>query len=464
MSETSGSNTILIVEDEKVLLSALTILFKDQGFQVAAAGSIVELMDKLRDRKTSFKVAIVDYHLSDGNGSDAIKQILAKDSRTMIVTFSGDSADESFREALASGALVFLSKDTQPPRLIETIKRMIREYDTRYSSNAVHGKINVAEIGVTGVSKHLQEVASAVKKFANSDMPVLIRGENGTGKDLMASALHKLSNRNAKPFVAINCASIAPELIASELFGHKKGSFTGALIDKIGKFEAANGGTLFLDEIGDMPTEMQANLLRALQNSEITRVGENEPRKINVRVVAATNRNLEEAVKSGRFRMDLFYRLNALPLRLLPLRDRVEDIEPLVGKILSDWNAQHGSNRSVHTEVIEDLKSLKWPGNVRQLKHFVSLMLVLSDAQILTRKDLAQISDFDNSDSASENIVSESLLDYQVWLAQAQESEIAIIKKAFEKTKGNQSEAAQVLGISRSHLRSRMRVLKLEDL
>lgn len=452
---------ILIVEDDKTLGMALQTLFESQGLSSRLAHSLSEARTSIGQQSAPLKGAIVDYHLPDGLGSEVMRELQQLDARTMIIAFSGDRGSDSFQDSLNSGALVHLGKDVDPSRILETMKRMIRDYDQKYGAHGAKNDQSLESLGLIGESESLKNSIALINKYAKSELPVLIRGENGTGKDLMAMALHKSSPRNHGPFVAVNCASLSSELLASELFGHKKGSFTGALQDKIGKFEAANNGTLFLDEIGDMPIEAQASLLRALQSNEIVRVGEVHPRKVNVRIVAATNANLETSIKENRFRMDLFYRLNALPIRLSPLRERQNDIELITNHVLSQWNKENKSLRSLHQDVIKNLSEQAWPGNIRELIHFVRLMLVMSDAQVITRVDYLKARDLDHSSSVADNTptTADPLISYQVWMTQTQETEIAMIRQALAKSQLNQSVAAEILGISRSHLRSRMRAL-----
>lgn len=454
---------ILIVEDDKTLAMALQSLFDSQGLRSHLSHSLSETRTVLGQLSEPIKGAIVDYHLPDGLGSEMMRELQQRDGRTMIIAFSGDRGADSFQDSLDSGALVHLGKDVDPSRILETMKRMLRDYEQKYGAHGAKNDQSLESLGLVGESESLKSSLALINKYSKSELPVLIRGENGTGKDLMAMALHKSSPRHQGPFVAVNCASLSSELLASELFGHKKGSFTGALQDKIGKFEAANGGTLFLDEIGDMPVDAQASLLRALQNSEIVRVGDVHPRKINVRVVAATNSNLETSIQEKRFRMDLFYRLNALPVRLSPLRERSCDIKLIANHVINQWNKDNQCLRSLHEDVLKNLSGETWPGNVRELIHFIRLMLVMSDAQVLTQTDHRKARELDQSNLMADNepTVDTPLISYQVWMAQTQDTEIAMIRQALAKSQNNQSVAADFLGISRSHLRSRMRALGL---
>ena len=292
--------------------------------------------------------------------------------------------------------------------------------------------------GIVGRSKQIMEVIEIVHKVAPTDATVLLRGESGVGKELFARAIHYLSKRSDKPFVAVNCAAIPESLLEAELFGYEKGAFTGAYTSKKGKFELANGGTIFLDEIGDMPLNLQVKLLRVLQEKEIERLGGSKPIKVDVRIIAATNRNLEELIKQGKFREDLYYRLNVVPVFIPPLRERKEDIPPLVWHFVENFSKEYKKNIKVSSEVMEAFLNYDWPGNVRELQNVIERMVILDTDGVLTAEDLPEeIRNF----KRKEELV--SLNGNSIW-----DIEKKLIEEALEKSGYVIKKAAKILGMT----------------
>lgn len=354
---------------------------------------------------------------------------------------------------MRAGALDFVDKSMTPADLLKSVSSFCNKYDEAFrtirpsKSKSENRKI-IESIGMVGESKAMAEVASNVTKFAAApDTSVLVRGESGTGKELVAKALHKLSPRARGQFVAINCAAIPRELLESELFGHKKGAFTGAVSDKIGKFEFANNGTIFLDEIGDMPLELQVKLLRVLQEREIVPVGGKFPQKVNVRIVCATHRNLETLISKGLFREDLYYRIKVVEVDLPPLRARVDDVEPLVAFFTDRYNKKNGTNKFFQRRTLDVLKKYAWPGNVRELEGMVEQHLVVTDGSMVAPIALDPKLYGNQAEGAASGVT------FEQFRKQKQTEEVKFLQSTLEETGGNKAEAARRLGISDNHLR-----------
>jgi transcriptional regulator with PAS, ATPase and Fis domain len=311
-----------------------------------------------------------------------------------------------------------------------------------------------------GASEHLAQISRLILKYAPSHQTVLIRGENGTGKERVAKALHDQAPWRLGPFIAVNCGAIAPELIESELFGHEKGSFTGATRDRVGKFQAANGGTLFLDEAGEMPMALQATLLRALQESEITAVGSNITKKVKVRIIAATNAPLEEMIATGRFRQDLFYRINALPITLEPLRKRPEDIPTLVQHFLKKENEATGEKKEILSSCAELLMKQVWNGNIRELSHIISRMHLMTDGPVISEDSFERAQQQFEIKTQKKKFTSQ--IDYELWRVRTTTEEKQLLERALKSSK-SLTEAADRLGVARSMIRSRMKSLEIEN-
>lgn len=374
---------ILLVDDDALFRKSMSMYLKDEGFIVTAIESGDEAIALVRQGIIQFSLALIDYHMPQLSGEETIKELKNCNPNLIIYAFSGDDSYEAYQKSLDSGAAFFLQKDINHKKLFGLLNKTCSEIEDRIKVLEVKEEPSekqklIQQINMIGVSDHMAEVARTVLKFADHGGAVLIRGENGTGKDKVANAIHKHSSRSKSAFIPVNCAAISESLIESELFGYVKGAFTGALKDKIGLFEAANGGTLFLDEIGEMPKHIQSKLLRVLQDKMIVPVGATEPRPVDFRLVAATNANLEEMIKDGRFREDLYYRLNVLPIHLKPLRERPDDIPVLIAHFLEQANLTANQNRKMLKSSVEQLKNLQWAGNVRELQQAIEFLLATS--------------------------------------------------------------------------------------
>jgi two-component system, NtrC family, nitrogen regulation response regulator NtrX len=380
---------ILIVDDETSIREILRQLFEYEGHEVEMASSGAEALKRIDTDEPD--VVFLDVKMPGMDGLDALARIKEAAPGLQVVMISGHGTIDTAVEATRRGAFDFLQKPLDTDRLLVTLRNVLERKGLSQSVEALRSEVE-SRHEIVGDSFQLREVLERLERVAPTDARVLITGENGTGKELVARALHRLSRRKDKAFVEVNCAAIPSELIESELFGHMKGSFTGAVQDRPGKFEQADGGTLFLDEIGDMSTAAQAKVLRALEEGKVTRVGGQKPRAVDVRVVAATNKDLEEEIQEGRFRDDLFYRLNVVPIHVPPLRERREDIPLLVEHFTRIMAQKEGLPQRVFTpEAVDRMKALDWPGNVRELRNTVERLLILSPGDQVTLSDVERL-------------------------------------------------------------------------
>lgn len=449
---------ILVIDDDNFIRDALKMTLEAEGFFVKGVSSGAEGIALIRQRLLPFVLAIVDYHMPDENGADVLAKIQQLDDKLPLMVFSGNDSDSMYDEVLSSGALTVLRKGSDEQRIVSTANRLAREHQRRTEvfkpTLSSPNSVAIQSVGLVGASKHLADVANLIIKFAPLEQSVLIRGENGTGKEKVALAIHENSKRNKRTYLTVNCAAIAKDLVESELFGSEKGAFTGA-IQREGKFQAAKDGTIFLDEIGDMPLSAQAALLRVLQEKEVTPVGSNKVEKVNVRVVAATNCDLEAKIKEGTFRQDLFYRLNALPIKLLPLRERPDDIPSLVQLFLSILNKENGTSKKILESTVKSIQKMPWYGNARELYGAVAQMYALSPDELLRETFVGT----ESNDQESSII---DTFDYEVFIHIKENKERALITKALESSP-NLVQASKMLNIPRSTLRGRMKSLNIKN-
>lgn len=377
---------ILIVDDEASIRDALRQLFEYESHQVHVAGQAAEAMERVRSVRPD--LIFLDVKLPGMDGLELLGRIKEEDPGALVVMISGHGTIDTAVEATRRGAYDFLEKPLDSDRLLVTLRNALAIRGLSESVERLQSEVE-SRHEIVGSSFQIRQVLERVERVAPTDARVLITGENGTGKELVARAVHRLSPRRERPFVEVNCAAIPSELIESELFGHIKGSFTGAVADRAGKFEQADGGTLFLDEVGDMSPAAQAKVLRALEEGVVTRVGGAKPIRVDVRVVAATNKKLEDEIAAGNFREDLFYRLNVVPIALPPLRERREDIPMLVRHFTERMARTDGlTPRSFTPEALARLQELPWPGNVRELRNTVERLLILSPGNRVRREDV----------------------------------------------------------------------------
>jgi DNA-binding NtrC family response regulator len=382
---------ILIIDDSPIDLSTLKFLLERNGYQAKCFQDPEEGLAFVRQNRGIFSLAIVDYNIPGTTGAKVAESLKQIDPRLQIATYSGDSRPDVY-ESLAMGSDYFIQKGLDANKLLAIVKMFCNRFERAHKTLRVEavseGDLkSIQDAGFVGCSQHLADVVRLVQIYGPLDETVLITGENGTGKERVAQALHAASGRRGK-FVAVNCGAIPHDLLESELFGHEKGAFSGAVRDKVGLVQAAMDGTLFLDEIGDLPLLLQVKLLRFLQEGEVRPVGSNSTVQVNARVVLATNADLEAAILAGRFRQDLFYRIKGFPIHLKALRERKEDIRPLVFHFAQTHAKERGLKREFLEDTVKYLMRFDWPGNVRELEHEVKRAMTLASGEKVTMSDI----------------------------------------------------------------------------
>jgi len=460
------SRAALLVEDDTAIATVIRTALEEEGFSVSSCDSVAE-RDKLLAQGT-FDVMLTDVMLTDGDGIETLGEVRELYPSMPVIILSAQNTLDTAVRATSGGAFEYFPK---PFDLDELIRAACQAVQRRSTVEADTGDVGEG-LPLIGRSQAMQEVYRLITRVLGNDLSVLILGESGTGKELVAEAIHQLGKRKSAPFVAVNAAAIPRELIESELFGHEKGAFTGAASRNIGKFEQAQGGTLFLDEIGDMPADAQTRLLRALQSGRIRRVGGSEEIAVDVRIIAATNRDLMPMIGSGEFREDLYYRLNVVPSQLPPLRERADDIEPLARHFLRKAAEDGLPARSLSKEAAELLSKQKWRGNVRELQNFVFRAALLARQDDIDAKSLIDLlgeGDERNQTHDDANIASSisqwldraELAEGNLYHAALAEFERPLFQHALRRTSGNQLKAAQLLGINRNTLRKRLAELEI---
>ncbi|MGE4130708.1 MAG: sigma-54-dependent transcriptional regulator [Bdellovibrionales bacterium] len=388
------SISVLIVDDEaelrKSVASVLSAAVPEFDFKVHEAGTGKEALSEIE--KTDFDLILMDVRMPEMDGLEALQQIKASDPRVFVVIMTAHSNLQDAVTAIKGGAYDYIEKPVQPTKLATIVKKALQTQEM-VSSLAISAPVLDDDIDseFVGGSKKMREIFNLINRLSQVDTTVLIRGENGTGKELVARAIHFNSPRKHGEFVAINCGAIPESLMESELFGHEKGAFTGAVERKIGKFQLANKGTIFLDEIAELRPDMQVKLLRVLQEKRFTPVGSHREVATNTRVIAATNRNLEAMIEDGTFREDLFYRLNVMPIFLPPLRERIEDLENLVSHFVRRFNKKMGRQISgLEPDAVAILRHYRWPGNIRELENLIERCFVLENGTTITLSTLPE--------------------------------------------------------------------------
>jgi two-component system, NtrC family, nitrogen regulation response regulator NtrX len=380
---------VLIVDDEPGIRGALSQLLEFEGYEVHAVATAVDGLKEYEKWKPH--LVFLDVKMAGIDGIEALKAIRTHDSNAIVVMISGHATIQTAVEATQLGAYDILEKPLDTDRILVTLRNALQHLDLQDENKSLKERIQ-SRYEIVGRSYAIRAVIDKIEKVAGTPARVLITGENGTGKELVARAVHSQSTRKDGPFIEVNCAAIPGELIESELFGHMKGSFTGAVADRPGKFEQANGGTLFLDEVGDMSLAAQAKVLRVLQDGVVTRIGGAKQVSVDVRVLAATNKALEAEIAEGRFREDLFYRLNVVPIHVPPLRERREDIPSLVAHFIEVLTKREGvAPKAIAPEAVQGLQEMDWPGNVRELRNTIERLLILSGATRITADDVGRL-------------------------------------------------------------------------
>ena len=465
--------SVLIVDDEVGARESLKMILKND-YEVFLAKNAEESFAQIK--KHSPDVVLLDIILPDLDGLKVLEKIKQSDPDVIVIMITATKTVKTAVEAMKLGAYDYVTKpfDIDELRLLvsRSLSRKALEQEVKFRREEMDKNFDFGQI--IGKSKPMKDIFRVVNQIADSRSTVLIMGESGTGKELVSRAVHYNSNRKNYPFVTINCAAIPETLIESELFGHEKGAFTGAVARKIGKFEAAAGGTIFLDEIGDMNMPLQGKLLRVLQEREFERVGGTEPIKTDVRVIAATHRNLEKAVREKRFREDLFYRLNVIQINIPPLRKRKDDITPLAEYFMQKYQPGPGKTKILTPETLKILRAYDWPGNVRELENAVQRAITLAQGDKIFPDALPpQIFKPGHGIALSfENFLEEKLVDLvermggletgDIYSMVLQRVEKPLITLVLRKTEGNQVRAAHLLGINRNTLRKKIKELGIK--
>jgi two-component system nitrogen regulation response regulator NtrX len=442
----SIARRILIVDDEQGIRATLGQLLEFEGYEVRAVGNAVDALSEYQKQRPD--LVFLDVKMAGIDGVEALKKIKELDPSAIVVMISGHATIQTAVEATQLGAYDILEKPLDTDRILVTLRNALQHLDL-HEENARLRETIQSRYEIVGRSYGIRLVIDKIDRVAKTPARILITGENGTGKELVARAIHSQSTRAEEPFVEVNCAAIPSELIESELFGHMKGSFTGAIADRAGKFEQAHGGTIFLDEVGDMSLAAQAKVLRVLQDGVVTRIGGAKPIEVDVRVLSATNKNLEAEITEQRFREDLFYRLNVVPIHVPPLRERREDIPLLVAHFVNVLTKREGvAPRTVAPEAVERLSKLDWPGNVRELRNTIERLLILAAGPRVTADDVGRLGGRHDTDQTGLG----SLLDCKTFEEFKHAAERAFLLAKLREYDWNVSETARGLDMPRSNL------------
>jgi len=433
--------TILVVDNEERMCKLIRTALEMEQHRVLMAFSGEEALQKIDNNP--IEIVITDLKMDRIGGLDVLKHAREKKTAIEVILITAFASQQTAVEAMRLGAYDYLIKPFEMEELVLRVERIMKHKMLEEENRRLRKQDGSAEFRkIIGRSAKMREVFRLIERVAGSDATVLIRGESGTGKELIAEAIHEKSERAEKRFVTINCAAVPENLLESELFGYEKGAFTGAAQRKTGLFEVADGGTIFLDEIGDMPLSLQAKLLRVLQNRQIVRVGGTEPVHVNVRVIAATHQDLEELIRQGQFRSDLFYRINIFPVNLPPLRDRKEDIPALIQYFLGE-DKRHSLTPAARNLMME----YDWPGNIRELQNVLERAAIIADGAI----DVQHLPDLQSQKSSVPG-----LFDIPDEGIDLEEVEKNLIRAALRKADGNKTRAAQLLSVTRRKLYSMM--------
>jgi two-component system nitrogen regulation response regulator NtrX len=456
------ANTILVVDDERNIRRSLEMILEGEGYKVTCASSGEEALDALKE--TDFQAALLDIFMPGLNGIDALKLMRESRPDLAVIVISGHGTVQDAVRATRFGAYDFLEKPLSREKVLLAVTHAIEAVGLTKENRTLKKRIE-GSFEMIGESEALSSIREQIDRVAPSNGRVLILGESGTGKELIARAIHTNSKRSSGPFIKVNCAAIPEELIESELFGSDKGAFTGAVKTRDGKFLQADGGTLFLDEIGDMSLSVQAKVLRALEQGEFERVGGAETIKVDVRVLAATNKDLESQVSKGEFREDLFFRLNVVPVTAPPLRERSGDVSKLVDYFLKLYAESNDFRpKVVAPEAMAILRDYSWPGNIRELKNLTERLSIMVQGETIELSDLPRlegremVAKLDSSGSGSLPKISSGLTLREL----REDVERGYIAQALDACGGNVTQAAKTLGIERTNLHKKIKYYELE--
>lgn len=466
---------ILIIDDEESIRHSLSGILHDEGYEVISEG-YGEAGLKVFESKSP-NVVLLDIWLPDSDGINILSSMIKINKNIPVIMISGHSDIETAIKTIKLGAYDFIEKPLSLDRVIITIENALK-YNDLSEKKIAFASSSQESIELLGISDNIKELKNKISKAAPSEAPVLIIGENGTGKELVAKSLHYQSLRSEEPFIAINCAAVPEDLIESELFGHEKGSFTGANYRKKGKFELADGGTLFLDEIGDMSLRMQSKILRVLQDNKFQRVGGETTIEVDARIIAATNKNLEQEIKKEHFRSDLYFRLNVIPFYIPSLRERKADIPILIDYFLKKFTNEKNKSIFIEPQALEVFKNYSWPGNVRELKNIIERLIIMNYQNNITKNDVISELKLDKSasdfiDKYNKRIENEQYCNTDekndsnkyidaVFFKDAKEAfEKDYLTKKLIENNFNISKTAKYIGMSRRNLHKKILLLKI---
>jgi DNA-binding NtrC family response regulator len=452
---------LLLVDDDANTLASLSRAFRMAGHEVTVCDNATRAIEILRGE--TFDLVFSDVVMPGKTGLDLLEDMKALGIKTPIIMISGQANIEMAVRATKLGALDFLEKPLSTDKLLLTIENALRL--TRLESENQELRRRIGKHELVGGGAAIKKLLGEIERVAASETRVCIVGETGTGKELVARAIHEKSARRENAFVTLNCAAVPAELIESALFGHEKGSFTGAAAKHLGKFEQAEGGTLFLDEIGDMPLAMQAKLLRVLEEGEVERVGGDKPIRVNVRVLVATHRNLENLVKENGFRQDLFHRVYVFPLRVPPLRERKEDMLELIEHFASQVALQNGwKQKSFNEEAVQELRQSSWPGNVRELRNVVERLILISERETVNADDVRLVLP-GHANKAGDNSIGDGANHHEPGGTLAERSEAferETLVSEIRRQNFHMTNVASALGLERSHLYKKCQQLGID--
>ena len=446
--------SVLIIDDEIQICESISMILDYEGYVVEFTTSANEGLEKFSSKE--FSAVFLDIQMPEMNGFEVLKKIKEQKPSSSVIIISAHGSVENAIKATRLGAFDFLEKPIDRDKLLISVRNATENASLKEENEEIK-KVWIGDGEILGKSKAIQNILQMIDKVAPLDTRVLITGENGTGKELVARAIHKKSERKDKSFIEVNCAAIPNELIESELFGHEKGSFTGAVQQRIGRFELAHMGTIFLDEVGDMSQQAQAKVLRAIEDGKIERVGGGKKIEVDVRLIAATNKNLKEEIEKGNFREDLFHRLNVIPIIVPPLRERIEDIPILLERFTIDISNKHKKPLTKFSEdAIKVLQSQAWTGNVRELRNIVERIIIIIDKKEISAKDLGFLF------SANQQSVDELVDTSNSFQEFKEKAERVFILKQLRANDWNISKTAEILDIQRSHLYNKMKKYEIE--
>jgi len=445
---------IFILDDERDICESIKMILEYEDYEVDFTSDTEAGLAKIKSEE--FDLLLLDIQMPKMNGFEVLNFLRENVITLSTIIISAHGSIENAIKATKLGAFDFIEKPIDRDKLLISVRNAIEKKTLLKENISLKNKIT-SEDKIFGKSNAIKNILGTIEKVAKTDARILITGENGTGKELVAREIHRQSLRSKAEIVEVNCAAIPNELIESELFGHEKGSFTGAINKRIGKFEQANAGTLFLDEIGDMSLQAQAKVLRAIEDGKIERVGGNTKISVDVRIVSATNKDLVEEIAKGNFREDLFHRLNVIPIHIPPLRERKEDIPELINRFEAMFVEKYNIPQ-IHfeTSAINKLQSLNWKGNIRELKNFLERIIILANKSVISERDLIPFLTSEKQTDSQLFDISNSFQEFK------EKAERAFILKQLEANNWNISKTAEVLGIQRSHLYGKMKKYEID--